>query len=204
VVPPVTYYDVIDTDPASPTFNDSLLTAAPPVLPPGPATGQRVYNSGQPIVLKTQGAEAPFDLGGSVIVAGEPAAGDSFTLSPSSSQSVFATIAQLVGALESAITSTPKGAAKLANDVGFALTNLDQASENLLTVRARIGTRMAEIDSLANVSEDLSLQYQQTLSQLQDLDYAQAITDMQRKQLDLEAAQKSFMTTSRLSLFNYL
>lgn len=33
VVPPVTYYDIIDADPASPNFNDSLLTGAPPVLP---------------------------------------------------------------------------------------------------------------------------------------------------------------------------
>jgi hypothetical protein len=36
------------------------------------------------------------------------------------------------------------------------------------------------------------VQYQQTLSELQDLDYAKAITDLTRKQADLEAAQQSF------------
>jgi flagellar hook-associated protein 3 FlgL len=63
---------------------------------------------------------------------------------------------------------------------------------------------MGEIDSLSSVNEDLSLQYQQTLSQLQDLDYAKAISDLTRKQTDLQAAQQSFVRMSQLSLFNYL
>jgi len=42
------------------------------------------------------------------------------------------------------------------------------------------------------------------LSDLQDLDYAKAISDFTRQQLGLEAAQKSFVTISGLSLFNYL
>jgi flagellar hook-associated protein 3 FlgL len=63
---------------------------------------------------------------------------------------------------------------------------------------------MAEIDSISSVNEDLNLQYQQTLSQLQDLDYAKAISDLTRKQTDLQAAQQSFVKMSQLSLFNYL
>jgi flagellar hook-associated protein 3 FlgL len=73
VVPPVTYYDIVDTDPTSGTFGNSMLTGAAPVLPPTPGSGQRVYHSGQPIVLKSQGAESPFDLGASVLVTGDPA-----------------------------------------------------------------------------------------------------------------------------------
>jgi len=63
---------------------------------------------------------------------------------------------------------------------------------------------MGEVASIASVTEDLDLQYQQTLSQLEDLDYAKAISDLTRKQTDLEAAQKSFLRSSQLSLFNYL
>ncbi len=204
VVPPVTYYDIVDTDPTSGTFGNSMLTGAAPVLPPTPGSGQRVYHSGQPIVLKSQGAESPFDLGASVLVTGDPAAGDSFSLAPSSSQSIFATIGKLIGALESANTGSNASTAKLSNDIGFALTNLDQATDNILRVRAQIGSRMAEIDSISSVNEDLNLQYQQTLSQLQDLDYAKAISDLTRKQTDLQAAQQSFVRMSQLSLFNYL
>lgn len=204
VVPPVTYYDIVDTDPASPGNGNSLLTGAPPVLPPTSLTGQRAYQSGQPIVLKSQGAEPAFNLGGSVLITGNPATGDSFTIAPSSSQSVFATLGKLIGAMESANTGTSGAVAKLSNDIGFALTDLDQATDNILRVRAQIGARMGEIDSLSSVNEDLSLQYQQTLSQLQDLDYAKAYSDLTRKQVDLEAAQQSFVRMSKLSLFNYL
>lgn len=204
VAPPVTYYDIVDTDPASPTNGSSLLTGAAPVLPPTPVSGQRLYQSGQPIVLKSQGAEAAFDLGSSLLITGDPANGDSFGIAPSSSQSIFATIGKLIGAMESASTGSSSATAKLSNDIGFALTNLDQATDNILRVRAQIGSRMGEIDSLSGVNEDLNLQYQQTLSQLQDLDYAKTISDLTRKQTDLQAAQQSFVKMSQLSLFNYI
>lgn len=195
VVPPVTYYDIVDT-----TSGNSLLTGA---APPTALANQRVYQSGQPILLRSQGAEPPFDLGGSVTISGDPATGDSFALAPSSSQSVFKTLALLIGRLENS-PSDAAGQAKFSADVGTALTNLDQAHEVILQVRAAIGSRYNEVESLENVNADLDLQYQQTLSNLQDLDYAKAISDLTRKQTDLEAAQKSFLRTSQLSLFNYL
>jgi flagellar hook-associated protein 3 FlgL len=199
VVPPVTYYDIVDT-----TSGNSMLTGAPPTLPPTAATGQRAYQSGQPITLKNQGAEPAFDFGGNVVVSGTPASGDSFSVAPSSSQSIFASVAKLIGAMENATTGSSAASANLANDIGFALTNLDKATDNILRVRAQIGSRMAEIDSLSSVNEDLNLQYQQTLSELQDLDYAKSISDLTRKQTDLQAAQQSFVMMSKLSLFNYL
>ena len=198
-VPPVTYYDIVDT-----TSGNSMLTGAAPVLPPTAATGQRVYQSGQPITLKSQGAEPAFDFGGQVVVAGDPADGDSFAVAPSSSQSIFATVAKLIGAMENATTGSSGSTSLLANDIGFALTNLDRATDNILRVRAQIGSRMGEIESLSSVNEDLNLQYQQSLSQLQDLDYAKAISDLTRKQTDLQAAQQSFVKMSQLSLFNYI
>ncbi|MCC6880360.1 MAG: flagellar hook-associated protein 3, partial [Rhodocyclaceae bacterium] len=92
----------------------------------------------------------------------------------------------------------------LANRIGSALTNLDQAEENLLRVRATIGARQNEIDSLANAGEDLNLNYEQTLSRLRDLDYAAALTRLTQQQMTLEAAQKTFVNVSGLSLFNYV
>lgn len=197
-VPPVTYYDIVDT-----ASGNSKLTGLAPVLPPTAATGQRVYQSGQPIILKNQGIEPAFDFGGSVLITGAPADNDRFSIAPSSSQSVFATLAHLIGALE-APAGTPAANAKLGSEIGFALTNLDQSTDNILRVRAQVGSRMNEIESLGKLNEDLDLQYQQTLSDLQDLDYAKAISDLTRKQTDLQAAQQSFVKISQLSLFNYL
>lgn len=194
--PPVTYYDIVDT-----TSGNSLLTGG---AAPAPLANQRVYYPGKVIDLKSQGAEPPFDLGASLVINGDPATGDQFSIAPSSSQSLFKTIANLIGAIESANTAVSAGSAKYANEIGFALANIDQANDNILRVRAMIGSRMAEIESVGNVNQDLTLQYEQTLSNLQDLDYAKAISDLTRKQTDLQAAQQSFARISQLSLFDYL
>ncbi|MBU0752758.1 MAG: flagellar hook-associated protein FlgL [Gammaproteobacteria bacterium] len=188
-----TYYDLVDV-----TGNVSLLTGA---TPPGPANLRRYYD-GQAIAFNGL-AGATADYGISVTISGNPVAGDSFSVKPSTSQSVFRTLANLIGTLESGPVGQG-GPARYSNDIGFALTNLGQANENILRTRAAIGSRLNEVDSLAGVNSDLSLQYQQTLSTLQDLDYAKAISDLTRKQTDLEAAQQSFVRVSQLSLFNYL
>ena len=43
-----------------------------------------------------------------------------------------------------------------------------------------------------------------TLSQMEDLDYTEAITKMNKDMLALEAAQSSFAKISQLSLFDYI
>lgn len=192
--PATTKYDILDAG------GNSLLTGGPGAAP---IANQRVYKSGEAIVLASQGAEPAFDLGATVTVSGDPAVGDSFAIAPSTSQSLFKTLANLIGKLEKA----PFGAAeqaKFSADIGSALTNLSQAQENILRVSAAVGARGNELDSLASTNADVALQYQQNLSNLQDLDWAKALSDITRKQTDLEAAQKSFVSTSQLSLFNYI
>lgn len=113
-------------------------------------------------------------------------------------QDVFATLNALIVQLE-----TP-GTAGLDATLATANGDLDLALNNVLTVRASVGSRLQEIDALDNAGEDRKLQYSQELSELQDLDYAQALTQLSQQQLTLEAAQKSFVKTSGLSLFNFL
>jgi len=151
------------------------------------------YTSGQPIALP----------GSQVTVTGAPANNDTFTITPSSSQSVFDTISNLITAIEGAST-TPAGQAAYQMDVGGAIGGIDRAAGNIMRVDTAVGSRLAEIDSLATANSAVSLQYQQTLSNLQDVDMTQALSDLTRKQVELEAAQKSFVATSKLSLFDYL
>ena len=63
---------------------------------------------------------------------------------------------------------------------------------------------MKELDYLDNSGSDLGIQYDATLSKLQDLDMVKAISQYATQQQTLEAAQKSFKTMSGLSLFNYI
>lgn len=194
-VPPVTTYDIVDNG-----SGNSLLTGAAPGAAPYP----RVFTPGQAIVLESQGAEPAFDYGAQLVVAGIPANGDTFDVDASSSQSVFATLGNLIDALEATSAASPSGGTLMANRIGSALTNLEQAEENLLRVRAGIGARMNEVDSLANAGEDLNLNYEETLSRLRSLDYAEAISRLTQQQGYLEAAQKSFLRVTDLSLFNYV
>lgn len=159
----------------------------------------RTYSSGTTISLKSQGAEPAFDFGVEVSIEGTPAAGDTFTIKASTSYSLLDTINDLATVLEAS-----SGGASLTNSLSTALQNLDNALDNVLKVRASVGARLNEVDSAQSAGEDLSLQYQDALSSLQDLDYTKAISELNRQQMSLEAAQKSFLRISDLTLFNYL
>jgi len=63
---------------------------------------------------------------------------------------------------------------------------------------------MNVVDSQNSVLEEISLRLKTTLSDVQDLDYTEAITKMNKDQLALEAAQNSFAKISKLTLFSYI
>lgn len=109
---------------------------------------------------------------------------------------IFDTIEDFISALNSGAVS--------ATDLNNALTQIDTAANNILRIRASIGTRLNELDATENTNLDAAFQHESSLSNIRDLDYARAITDLTRQQTSLEAAQKSFVSVQGLSLFNYL
>lgn len=138
-------------------------------------------------------------------VTGTPANGDAFTVVPSTNESIFKTISDLITALGAVNTSgVGAAAAQFTNSLNTALNNLDRDLDNISAMRASQGTRLRELDALQSAGEDLGLQFKQTLTQLQDVDYNQAISDLTLQKIGLEASQKSFLTVSGLSLFNYM
>ncbi len=164
------------------------------------------YVSGQAISMASTNPPAATvtDFGSQMIVQGQPANNDTFTIMPSTKQSLFQTMQNLIGILTSPIGSSTYTSTQFSNDLSAELTNLDQSFANIARVQVQVGTKLQEIDSLGSASSDLDIQYQATLSGLQDLDYAKAISDFMSQQMNLEAAQKSFAQVSGLSLFNYL
>jgi flagellar hook-associated protein 3 FlgL len=81
---------------------------------------------------------------------------------------------------------------------------VDQMLEGLTLAQANIGTDMAILDHQTANTEDILITLRQTLSDVQDLDYAKAIADMNKQMMSLEAAQSSFSKISQMSLFQYL
>lgn len=84
------------------------------------------------------------------------------------------------------------------------MRELDSALDNVLTRRASVGARLNELDVVDSVAGNRMLNYEQTLSDLVDLDYAEAISEYSLRQLGLQAAQKAFVDIKSMSLFDYL
>lgn len=186
------------TDPASWIPDDYTLRFTAP-------GAWQIVDAGAAVVAS--GAYSPGSAiewrGARVVVTGQPAAGDSFSLAASRREDVFATLDRLVAAVK-APSGTPAEHARLANAIGAALTQLDHAGDHLLEVRASVGARLASVDQADATREDLDLELQSTLSELRDLDYAQAITRMNQQYAGLQAAQASYSRIAQLSLFDYL
>jgi flagellar hook-associated protein 3 FlgL len=125
------------------------------------------------------------------------------TVFQSGGQDVFETLNDLITLLQVPVVDA---AAATALTDGLAIANgkVDLALDNVLTVRASVGSRLQELDTLDNAGEDRHIQYSQILSELQDLDYTEALTQLSQQQFTLEAAQRSFMAVSGLSLFKFL
>ncbi len=138
-----------------------------------------------------------------VAMDGDPAAGDQFVVEPSPFQSVFESVSQIVGAVETTVTDDASRAV-MSNGVNRGLEDLDQAIGNILDVQTRIGSRLAAIDTQVVDNETGSLTVQEALGALEDLDYAEALSRLTQQATTLEAAQKSFVATQRLLLFNFI
>lgn len=150
-----------------------------------------------------QGGGAIAFRGVQVSVSGVPAAGDSFTVQSAGTEDVFTTLDAAVTALRAG-GSTDSLRAQLASALGGTLQQLDQAHERLLSVRAGVGARLAMLDDVDSARANQATDLATTVSGLQDLDYASAIARMNQQFVSLQAAQQSYASIAKLSLFNYL
>ena len=139
----------------------------------------------------------------SVTIEGGAALGDEFAVEPSRFQSVFETVARMASALE----SRPAGEAdraRLMTTLNNGLQELDLALDRTSGVRTEIGIRLNAIESQVDSNGAASLLTEQAISEIEDLDYAEALSRLSQQSAILEASQQSFVITQRLSLFQFL
>jgi len=84
------------------------------------------------------------------------------------------------------------------------LNDIDAIMDNLSTYRSRTGARLNSIEVQNNVNEGVVVHSKELLSDLEDLDIAEAITELNLRLTGLEAAQQSYVRVQGLSLFNLL
>lgn len=160
------------------------------------------YTSGESIEL---GAGAL-----SITLEGTPdaAGGDSIEINPADgsagNQDVFASLKSAIDVLKAPVDGDPGRQADVENTIATSMRELDNSLDNVLTVRASVGARLNELDVVDQVSNNRMLSYEQTRSDLVDLDYVEAISEYSLRQVGLQAAQKSFADIQGMSLFDQI
>lgn len=141
--------------------------------------------------------------GGQVVVSGTPATGDTFIIAPSGRESMFDTLDEFVVSLQTT-ADDPSGRSNFNTSVNAVLAQLDQGLNRVLNMRAEVGARLSTTESVEASHEALKVELGSSLSELQDLDYAEAIGRMNLQMTGLQAAQAAYTRISQLSLFDYL
>lgn len=89
-------------------------------------------------------------------------------------------------------------------DIQQGIADLTQMHNNLTLSQAQNGSDQTVVQSQLDVLNETALRFKSTLSEIEDLDYAEAMTRMNKEMMALEAAMGSFSKISGLSLFEYI
>lgn len=175
-------YTISFTDPTDYTVTNSS----------GTLVTQGTYDS-------TTGGTVSFN-GIEVTVSGNPASGDQFTLAPSGKGSVFATLSTLI----STLNSTTLNAGQIATQLNQSLEQIDGAMNNVNAVQASVGGRIDAVTAAQSTAQARQTNLQTSISNLSDTDYAAATTRLSSEEITLQAAEESYASLAKLSLFNYV
>ncbi|WP_299774379.1 flagellar hook-associated protein FlgL [uncultured Pseudoteredinibacter sp.] len=151
------------------------------------------YISGKPIEIN----------GVQVQIEGNPNTGDTFLIESSENQGLLTSVSRLIYGLETLGDSEEdkKAYTQLIED---SITNLKAAEDSVLETRAEIGARLNTMDSTRKLHEDLKIVSTELLSNIRDLDFAEASSQLSFESFVLQAAQQSYVKIAGLSLFNNL
>jgi flagellar hook-associated protein 3 FlgL len=175
-------------DPNEPVTYSVIDDKGNEIVPAG-----QIYNEGNAIEF----------AGVNTFVKGKPEPGDYFVVRPSFHQDVFKTIHDFAESLRQGRT-TDTDFAELNNHANRILFAMDSALGNVLETRANVGARLNALESQENINESVKIQVKKILSDVEDLDYAKAVSELNLKLTGLQASQKAFTRVQDISLFDYI
>ena len=82
--------------------------------------------------------------------------------------------------------------------------DLSQMHDNITLTLAQTGSDQSVVQSQLDILDQTTIRLKSTLSEIEDLDYAKAVTQMNKEMLALQSAMGSFSKISGLSLFDYI
>ncbi len=118
----------------------------------------------------------------------------------SGGQDIFATLSTLTSLLNNSNVSN----ATLTQGLSGINDSITQTLNKVINASSVAGSSLSQLQALDTVGSNLDVQYSQTLSNLQSLDYAKTISQLSEQTTTLQAAQMSFVKIENLSLFNYI
>ena len=150
-----------------------------------------------------QSGEAFSFNGISIEIEGAPTNGDSYQINRSVRQDVFQSVQSIADALIAGGDTGAKSS-RLVNNLGQSISTMDQALEHLQSRRTIIGNRLQALDTRADENANGLLRLERQTTELNDLDFAEAVSRLNLQTTALQAAQQSYIKIQGLSLFNYL
>jgi len=166
-----------------------------------PSTYQ-VTNSTGTVVTSgtyTNGDTISFN-GAQVTLNGTPAAGDQFTLAPSGTTSAFSALSNLIGTLN----STTLNNGQRTTQINAAVQQIQNSITNFSNVSASVGARLNSITAAQSSATTIETNLKTNVGTIQNTDYTAATTQLSTEELALQAAQESYASIEKLSLFNYI
>ncbi len=164
-----------------------------------------ILSGGEPLAPLNNVPYSPGDIlefnGMHIEISGAPANGDSIDVasSPANKLGLFNTIEKLINGLN----TLPNGQ-NLGELISDTLISVDRAQDNILSAEVQVGSRLNRTDDAVATHENLDIINRQVLSDIEDLDYAEALSNLSQQSFLLEAVQQTFAKVSSLSLFNFL
>ena len=164
----------------------------------GSTEGPFVFDEANPGITLSGGVKVAFS--------GVPQEGDSFSVNNIHNENIniFDTLAQLSEALNTPISNDEVAKSRLYNTLAFASERISANYDTVLNVRASVGVRMNEIEALDASGEQRKLDFKNEISNLEDVDFYEATTELMQRNLALQAASMAFSKIQGLSLFEIL
>jgi len=171
------------------------------------------FNSGNYSVTDSSNtvvASGAYSSGGTVAFrgvqltfSGTPADGDSFAVSPSAPKDIFASLRDLISLTQNPPT-TSAGRAQWQTQMQNLQTEISRGFDTVTNTRSDVGARLSTLDDASNRLADQSVSMKTLLSNVRDLDLAQASTQLNLTTVSLQALQLAYTKVQSLSLFQYL
>lgn len=165
-------------------------------------------SNGDPMAAQPYQPGQAINAGGiSITLTGEAKAGDDITLKADSANAgeakstvgVFDALSRAQSWLEG-----DGNTASQQSEFADILSELDAIGSHFTRVRADTGIRLQRLDSQKETHADMALTVDKVRSGMEDLDYAQAIGELNQTMVALQASQSVFGKLQGMSLFNYI